>query len=114
MYYISSDITIFSPLPIEKLAQLITEALSIRALQIDQSGRYEGDSVFSTVCFGLGFELAKDDPPLESYHLSVNTDADSFEIDSTALDVDAVTYILELLKTSGIKAERRDSRLLYE
>ncbi len=114
MYYISSDITIHMDVSIEALAQQVSDALSIRKMQLDKSGRYEGDTVYSSVCFGLEFELAKDDPPLNSYHLSVNTDTDSFDIDSTAKDVDGVEYILALLESHGINAERRDPKLLFD
>lgn len=114
MFYIYSDLTVISTLEIEAIAKQISGALKILDFEIDTSGRYEGDIVYSTISFGLQFELAKDDAPLTSYHLSINTDTDSFDIDSSAKEVDCTKYTLSLLINEGIDASERDSKLLYD
>jgi len=114
MYFIYSDITIETDQNIEDVAKQVTVALSIKDLSLDESGRYESGIVYSVICFGLEFELVKDVPPLKSYHLSINTDIDSFDLDGSEKEVDGVKYVLSLLKSKGIKADVRDPKLLYD
>lgn len=114
MFYIYSDISIDSNLEIKDVANQLSRALKIVDFKVDTSGRYEGSVVYSTVSFGLEFELVKDEAPLTSYHLSINTDTDSLNIDSSAKDVDGTKYVLSLIKDKGIIASERDKKLLYD
>lgn len=113
MFYVHADVTVQSGLPLEELAQAIAHALSILPMQLDTSGRYEGDPVYSSSCFGLDFELAQDEPPVSTYHLTVNSDVDAFDFDGSETDLDGVTYVLTMLGRAGISASARDPKLLF-
>jgi hypothetical protein len=82
-------------------------------LKLDTSGRYEADQVYGATCFGLVFELAEDDPPLATYHLTVSSNVDELDFDGSEKELDGVKYMLSLLRRGGIDALARDPDLLY-
>jgi len=113
MFYVHADVTIQSTLQLEELAQAVARALAILPMQVDTSGKYEGDIVYASKCFGLDFELAEDEPPLSTFHLTVNSDVDAFDFSGSEKDLDGVTYVLTMLGRAGIDAAARDPKLLY-
>jgi hypothetical protein len=113
VFYFHADVTIQSPLTLRELADQISGVLAVPPMKLDDSGRYEGDEVYQTRCFGLIFELAQDDPPLTSFHLAVNSNVDKFDFDGSEREVDGLTYLRSLLRGAGIDAAVRDPKLLY-
>lgn len=113
MFFNLSDITIDTTSELSKLALKVSKALNIFEMKLDKSGKYEDDVVYRSVCFGLEFELAKDDNLVNSYHLSVNSDTNSFDFNGTEKEVDGSQYIILLLKNANVKAAPRDKNLLY-
>src|ERR1700730_4123990 len=97
MFYFSADVTIESALSLADLGATLSNVLSILPMKLDTSGRYEGDEVYETRSFGLVCELAQDDPPLTTYHLTVNSDVDRFDFDGSEQEIDGTNYVLSLL-----------------
>ena len=103
MFYISSDITILSKLPLENISLIIANALDIRPFVKDESGRWEENEVYVSRCFGLQFMFCyvKDgetpDDPVE-FGLSIDSWVDDLEYDGSESDVDATQYVLWLLR----------------
>jgi hypothetical protein len=113
MFFIHADITIQSDLEFEGLAQAISQALVIFPFKLDDSGKYEGDKIFISTCFGLDFELAQDEEPLTTYHFSVNSNVDLFDFDGSEEEIDWSQYIADFLRHGQIDATIRDPNLLY-
>jgi len=111
--FFQAFITIVTALSPVDLAKALSSVLSIPPLKLDTSGRYEGDKVYVTTCFGLEFELLKDDPPMATYHLVVSSNVDDFDLDGSQPRIDGTAYVLKLLKRGGIDAAPRDPKLLY-
>lgn len=111
MFYIYSDITIASDFTSDEMANAVAAALRIPKFVL--SDRYDGDEVFVTQCFGLEFELTQDNRPAKTFHLSVNSETGEVEYDASEKEYDGSSYILFLLRQSGIDAERRSDDLLY-
>ena len=113
MFYFQANVTIQSPLPLTELASCIARALSLPSFKLDTSGRYDGDVVYGVTCFGLDFELAENEHPLTSFHLTVNSNVDQFDFDGSEKEVDGGEYLLSLLRRGGINAAAREPKLLY-
>lgn len=109
MFYIYSDVTIFSELKLQKLIKLVGSALHIPDFTLDTSGRYEGEEVYIVECFGLEFEIAQDVSNAQAFHLSVNSITGEIDYDGSEKEIDGANYILFLLHKAGIKAELRDA-----
>ncbi len=114
MYFIQSDITVETHLSLPDIARIVSQALNIPNMVLDQSGRYEEVPVYVSTCFGLEFGIGRtnDDPP-RTYQLSISSNVDTFDFDDSEKEVDATKYTLSLLRTAGIKASPRDPQLLY-
>jgi hypothetical protein len=99
--YVQGTITIKSGLPIEQLAQKITELLEIPPLTFDTSGMYEEQDIYLSQC--LGFEIGfchPNDAPSKEYELSIMNNR-HYEIPDPAgpdIYIDATDYMLLLLK----------------
>ena len=114
MFFIQSDTTIETPLNLPDIARAISQALNIPNMVLDQSGRYEEVTVYVSTCFGLEFGVCRtDEDPPQTYHLFVSSDVDAFNFDGSEKEVDATKYVLLMLRKAGIKASRRDPKLLY-
>ncbi len=106
MFYLTTDITIRSPLDVLDTAAVVARALDIPSFVKDASGRWEEQEVYVSHCFGLHFAFGQ---PLQSpegeYGLSIDSSTDAVEYDGTEKEVDATAYVLMLLRhTTQIEA----------
>ena len=110
-YYILSNATVFSSLPIDDLLALLESSLNIPKLHLDKSGDYEGDIVYISHCLGFEILFAKDEENLNRYHLAVHTDSDAFDfcnVISTNLNWD--DSLIALLQEACPSLEVRERR----
>lgn len=101
MFYISSDISIQSPLRFAEVAMIITCALEIPPFAKEAFGRWEDSDVFVSKCFGLQFTLSQvkhaSDADPNHYRLSIDS---NFEAQDNGAEktIDATRYTLLLLR----------------
>ena len=98
MFYISSDITLHSPLGLEATATLVAKTLGLPPFVQDASGRWEEQIVFVSRCLGLEFVFGHpDDAPPNEYGLSIDSLPSGTPYDGTEKEVDATRYVIALL-----------------
>ena len=98
MFYVTSDITIRSPLDLLDTAAVVSRALDIPPFSKDESGRWEEQEIYVSHCFGLRFAFGQPhDSPEGEYGLSLDSAAD-VEYDGSEKEVDATAYVLMLLR----------------
>lgn len=101
MFYISSDISIRSPLRFAEVAMIISCALEIPPFSKEAFGRWEDSEVFVSKCFGLQFMLSQmktgNGSEPNQYSLSIDSNFEA-QYDGVEKTIDATRYTLLLLR----------------
>jgi hypothetical protein len=114
MFLFQAHITIESGLGISEVGRVISQALGIPVMAIDDSDDYD-ETVYFSNHLGLQYMLERADESFPGfYELSVDPDAEAYNFDGTIEERDVTVDLLPLLEEAGLKVSAYDPDTIYE